>query len=289
MGALFDEYQKSPEFKQLAPATQFIYARAIKNMETAPDNVAAVRVSQFKRRHVLIFRDYFSETPGLANQMLTAISRIMSYAVDREIDGVEVNVALRVPRLKGGEWKRWTDDALAKAMAEMPEQLRRALVLGLYTGQRISDCLSMRWSAYDGQGISVIQQKTKEPLYIPCHPALKAELDTWKKDPRVAVTVLANSFGKPWTMNGFKCEWAKIKRKLDIPFQFHGLRKTAAAKLAEAGCSDREIMAITGHRTASEVERYTREAEQKKRALSAMKKLEAAADTVPFPTRKTGL
>jgi integrase len=45
----------------------------------------------------------------------------------------------------------------------------------------------------------------------------------------------------------------------------HGLRKLAAKRLAEAGCSDRQIMAITGHKTVSEVSRYTEAAEQAKR------------------------
>jgi integrase-like protein len=38
----------------------------------------------------------------------------------------------------------------------------------------------------------------------------------------------------------------------------HGLRKTAALSLAEAGCTVHEIQAITGHKSLAEVERYTR-------------------------------
>jgi integrase len=37
----------------------------------------------------------------------------------------------------------------------------------------------------------------------------------------------------------------------------HGLRKAAATRLAEAGASPHEIMAVTGHKSLSEVERYT--------------------------------
>ncbi len=52
----------------------------------------------------------------------------------------------------------------------------------------------------------------------------------------------------------------------------HGLRKSACKALAEAGCSPHEIMAITGHKTLKEVERYTKGVEQKKLARNAMKK-----------------
>ena len=45
-------------------------------------------------------------------------------------------------------------------------------------------------------------------------------------------------------------------------------RKAAAARLAEQGCTEFEIMAITGHRTSKEVTRYTR-------AESALKRMTA--------------
>ena len=52
----------------------------------------------------------------------------------------------------------------------------------------------------------------------------------------------------------------------------HGLRKAAARRLAEAGCTMHEIAAITGHASLSEVQRYTKAADQKRLALSAMEK-----------------
>ncbi len=59
---------------------------------------------------------------------------------------------------------------------------------------------------------------------------------------------------------------------------FHGLRKAAASKLAEAGCSTKEIAAITGHLTLQMVELYTREAEQKKLAKRAMRRFELVSE-----------
>jgi Phage integrase family len=52
----------------------------------------------------------------------------------------------------------------------------------------------------------------------------------------------------------------------------HGLRKAAARRLAEAGCSASEIAAITGHKTLAEVERYTRAADQVRLAQQAIRK-----------------
>ena len=43
---------------------------------------------------------------------------------------------------------------------------------------------------------------------------------------------------------------------------FHGLRKAACTRLADAGCTAHEIAAISGHKTLKEVERYTKGADQ---------------------------
>lgn len=52
----------------------------------------------------------------------------------------------------------------------------------------------------------------------------------------------------------------------------HGLRKTAARKLAEAGCSEDEIMSVTGHASAQMVRLYVRGAKRSKMADSAVLK-----------------
>jgi integrase len=53
----------------------------------------------------------------------------------------------------------------------------------------------------------------------------------------------------------------------------HGLRKAAARRLAEAGCSANEIAAVTGHASLEEVTRYTKAADQKRLARSAIRRL----------------
>lgn len=54
----------------------------------------------------------------------------------------------------------------------------------------------------------------------------------------------------------------------------HGLRKCAARKLAEAGCSEEEIKRITGHRTSAMVAHYLKGANKKRQSSAAILKLE---------------
>jgi len=58
----------------------------------------------------------------------------------------------------------------------------------------------------------------------------------------------------------------------------HGLRKAAARRLAEAGCTEHEIAAITGHASLREVQRYTKAADQKRLAAAAMQKVKTRTE-----------
>jgi integrase len=71
----------------------------------------------------------------------------------------------------------------------------------------------------------------------------------------------------------------------------HGLRKAAAARLAELGAGESEIMAVTGHTTSKEVTRYTRGARQKVLATKAMARFDEdqkSNKTVPLSSAQEG-
>jgi hypothetical protein len=57
------------------------------------------------------------------------------------------------------------------------------------------------------------------------------------------------------------------------------MNKCAARKLAEAGCSEREIMSVSGHKTATMVAHYVEDANKRVRSSAAILKLENARST----------
>lgn len=115
------------------------------------------------------------------------------------------------------------------------------------------------------------------PLLIPIIPALAHALEAV---PRSNLTFLVTERGAPFTTAGFgnwfrdRCDEAGLPQ-----CSAHGLRKLAATRLAEAGCSEREIMAITGHKSLSEVSRYTKAAEQSRLAEQAMHRMLRGAES----------
>lgn len=269
-GALTLEYRKSPDFLSLAPRTRAGYLKYMGAMHKLY-NVALVDI---RRRHAIRYRDHFRKTPAKANKVVSMLSVLLEYAV--ELEYIPSNPIRRVPLLAVGEYRRWSDDDIAFAFERFPETMRRAIIVALYTGQRQGDVLAMRWSDYDGEGIQVTQQKTGVKLWIPCSAVLRAELEAWKAAGRSSVTIITNVAGRPYRGYSFGAMFSKeISKHPEMRgLVFHGLRKTAAAKLAEAGCTVHEIAAITGHKTLSMLTHYTKEAEQKTRARAAVIKLE---------------
>lgn len=148
---------------------------------------------------------------------------------------------------------------------------RLAMALMLYTGQRRSDAVRMGWQHVEGGRITVVQRKTGARQKIPLHPRLAEIL---ANTPRDNMTFLVTSAGKPFTPAGFgnwfreQCDAAKLPH-----CSAHGLRKAAARRLAEAGCSNQVIKAITGHVTDAEVTRYTKAADQERLADVAIRAL----------------
>jgi integrase len=119
--------------------------------------------------------------------------------------------------------------------------------------------------------IHVRQIKTGAALAIPVHADLSAIIDA---TPSEHLTFLTTQFGKPFTAAGFGNWFREQCNEAGLPHcSAHGLRKAAARRLAEAGCTEHEIASITGHASLREIVRYTKAADQARLAVAAMDKM----------------
>lgn len=286
--AVVREYRLGAGYTKLRPNSKRNYERALGYIV---DRFGQVDIKTIKRRHVLAHRDNLADTPCAANSLHIMWGIILQFAVDREY--IDYHPALRIKTFATGEYATWPDDLVERAITPdvLPEWARRAVVLGLYTGQREGDCIRMTWADYDGSAIRVVQEKTGAKLWVPCHAALRAELDAWREGAETT-TILGRPTGTPWKDGpSFATMFSRCLRRRKrigekgertgdhvrpefVGYVFHGLRKVAASRLAEAGCSAHEIAAVTGHATLAMVEHYTRAADQRRRAVSAIAKLE---------------
>jgi integrase len=129
----------------------------------------------------------------------------------------------------------------------------------------------MTWADIVGDAIRVAQQKTAAKLIIPIHDSLRRVLTVTG---RANATIVTTAYGNAFSVKGFGNMISTAIRDARLPSRCkaHGLRKAAARRLAEAGCSASEIAAITGHKTLAEVERYTRAVDQERLARQAIKR-----------------
>jgi integrase len=83
---------------------------------------------------------------------------------------------------------------------------------------------------------------------------------------------LIGSRGGSFTDQGLPDWFSAEVAKAGLPARCtpHGLRKRALTDMAERGCTVHEIMAVSGHLTMKEVERYTRMADRARNARAAM-------------------
>jgi integrase len=277
MRALAVSFYGSIEFQSMKPSTQSVYRNIIDKFcrETDKDGRphGDKSAATLQREHIVKLIAARAQQPDSANGLRKVLRAMMKHAVDTGLRADDPTRDVRAMRVKSDGHHSWTDDEIAQFEARhaIGSKPRLAFALLLYTGQRRSDVLRMgRQHIRDG-ALQVKQAKTGVELAIPVHPDLQAILD---RTPADNLTFLVTRFGKPFLGTSFshwfgeQCTIAGLSR-----CSAHGLRKAAARRLAEAGCTEHEIAAITGHASLREIVRYTKAADQKKLARAAIDKV----------------
>ena len=240
------EFKGSADFANLSPSTARAYRSYIKLIEI---DFADLPIDALKdprvRGEFKGWRDKFAATPRKADYAWTTLARILSFAKDRGF--ISVNPCEGGGRLYSADRtdKIWTETDLAAVLERGTFEMKLAILLALWTGQRQGDLLRLPWSAYDGTRIRLIQSKTGRRVVIPAGTALKQALDAAD---RKGPLILTNMHGHPWTSDGFRTSWGKLCRNAGIKgLTFHDLRGSAVVRLALAEATVPQIATFTGH------------------------------------------
>lgn len=270
VGGTIIAYKRSLEWEALAPATRQNYTIYLHPIE----RLAHLRLADVKRAHLYALRDALAKArgKGAATGFVRAVQALLTWALRRGL--IEHSPAHRLETPQGGHLVAWSLAQARAALKLLPPHLARVVLLGMHTGQRRGDLCRLAWTQYDGAAIRLVQQKTGRALVIPVGAELRAALDGWRRE-ATATTILTDASGRPWKP-GYLSEAlpAAMERAGLPPLGVHGLRKLAAAMLADAGCSTHEVAAITGHETLSMVQLYTKSADQQRLASAAVHRLE---------------
>jgi site-specific recombinase XerD len=249
---LIRKYERSDWYGVLTDRTKDEVDRHLARITEA---IGTVDAAAIKRPHCRRIHNHLVETHSRdnANRTIKWLRRLYQYAI--EIGVVEVNPA-REMELKHsrGRRVRWTPEEV-EAYIEKADELGHpawalAAMIGYDTSQRLADVFATRWNQYDGEGLTFVQQKTGEEVWVPLSTRTRSRLTGLEK---VSVNVITGERGRPLQA---RAHLARVFRKirdaagLRPELQFRDLRRTAASEVLAGGG---RAEALTGHQPGSNI------------------------------------
>ncbi|WP_288413097.1 tyrosine-type recombinase/integrase [uncultured Sphingomonas sp.] len=262
---LIARYYRSAEFLDPSDRTRVVYRGVLERWRQRVRKgrrYGEIMVRDLEARHVEAMLSELLPRRTAANMLRKRLSALMKFAVRIGMARINPIATTRPFKIESGGFHTWTETEIAAFEARHPlgSKARLALDLMLWTGQRGGDARTMGPANVRDKRIVVTQEKTGAIVSLPVLPPLAASI---LAAPSGGLVFLLNEYGRPYSRKGFGNKFRQWCDEADLPqCSAHGLRKAAARRFAEAGCSNQQIKAWTGHTTDSEVARYTAAASQ---------------------------
>lgn len=223
-------------------------------------------------------RDAWADKPGAADNLIKSIRAVYKFAMERGY--VNSNPAAGIGVIntspKGGA-KPWTAGHLKKFKKRHPFGTTAHLWLTLqaFTACRIGDAC---WLGRDQEVVYAGEtwlewqprKKGSAPVSLPMLPPL---YEATRHSKIVGSAYILNERGKPFkTGEALRTRVQRWCKEAEIPgMSSHGVRKAMGEILAEAGCTQHQIMSVMAHTQAKTSEIYTRGAQRRVLAADAMR------------------
>lgn len=280
IGMLIKKYRASPKFQKRAARTRSDYQKVfdwLKPIEDTP-------LVRFTRSFVAKIRDRAELQRGFrfANYVRSVLSLIFNWGLEYEYvkeNPVEHVSLSERPKTLADANRPWTDHERDTVLAALPVHMLLPFSLMMFYGLDPQDALGLPKTAISSAGIDTRRQKTGRPVYLPVFEPVTIALGAAPKHD--AITLCANSRGKPWTYNGFSTNWDKLKKQMENAgaiqpgLTLKGLRHTVGTILAEMGKDNGTIALVLGHATEAMAKHYSRRADRTSQATAAVADFEA--------------
>lgn len=212
--------------------------------------------------------------PRAANTVrleLALLGHLFTVAVKEWGLGLAYNPVLNVrrPSPGAGRNRRLSTDEekqlLAAVDAHSNPMLRWIVRIALETGMRSSEITTLRRSQVDLERriVRLLETKNTLPRTVPLTANATKLFKEALAHPIRPIDTDLIFFGEPGKDGkrrpyNFNKVWLDIKRSVGCSdFRFHDLRHEAVSRFVEAGLSDQEVSAISGHKSMQMLKRYT--------------------------------
>jgi len=215
-------------------------------------------------------RDAWAHHPGAADNLIKSIRAVYVWAMERgDIDHNPAAGIAAINRSPKGGAAAWTAADLKTFREAHPAGTTAHLWLTLqaFTACRIGDAIWLgrdNEAMYQGQTWLEWQPRKKGsalvsiPMLPPLHKATRAATV-------IGPTYLLSETGKPFaSVEALRVRVQRWCTAAGLPGRSsHGVRKAVAEMMAEAGCTQHQIMAVMAHTQAKTSEIYTKGAQRR--------------------------
>jgi integrase len=271
INALVVDYYRSDEWQNgLAEETRKTRRRIIERFREKHGNkrVALLRPGHIEKMLAEIRK------PTAKCHRLKAIRGFLRFGVPTmlTVDPTAGIANVKLPKTKGHH--SWTDEEIAQYRAYWPVGTQQRLVMefALETASRRGEVVQLGPQHIKNGRIRIERSHGSEDVDIPVSPELQAACDAM---PKSHLTYIVTAQGKPRSKYGLGNDFAKWANEAGLPkrCRLHGLKKGGMRRRAEAGNTAHELMAFSGHKTLTEVQRYADDANKKRLADSGAAKM----------------
>jgi integrase len=278
--ALVVDYYRSAEWQSLAEQTRRVRRGIIERFRVKHGNM---RVALLRQEHIERMLAEIAK-PSAKRDWLKAIRALLRFAVPTmlKVDPT-VGIKVKLPKSKG--YHSWTDEEIAQYRAYWPLGTQQRLVMefALATASRRGEVIRLGPQNVKAGRIYIARTHGSEDVDIPISPELQAACDAM---PKTHLTYIVTAYGKPRSKHGLGNDFAEWATKAGLPARcrMHGLKKGSMRRRAEAGNTPHELMAFSGHKSMTEILRYTEAANKKALADSGMAQMRTKQDTISTNT-----
>jgi integrase len=269
INALVVVYYKSDEWNRLTPETQKSRRKIIERFRVQHGDK---RVALLQEEHIAKMLSTITKLSA-KRHWLKAIRGLLRCSIPsmRKDDPTAGIASIKLPPSKGHH--TWTDDEIEQYRAywQVGTQQRLVMEFALETTSRRGEVVRFGPQHVKNGRIRIERTHGSKDVEIPISPELQAACDAM---PKAHLTYIVTAYGRPRSKYGLGNDFGKWVTEAGLPTccRLHGLKKGGMRRLAESGNTTHELMAISGHKTLSEVQRYTDDADRKRLAESGMAK-----------------
>jgi integrase len=281
LGWAIAQYRQSLAWaRELSPATR---AQREPFLRDACQKAGAAPLTKITR--AVIEKGMAQRKPNPAKHFLYALRGLFKWLVDAKHCAHDPTAGLKAVLPESDGHPPWSQEWCRKFEAHWPRGTRERFDYDVlyYTGLRVGDAVRLTRQHIKDGGVRTEKTGKWHPIPIDELPELAAALEA---APPIALTFITAARGAPMNKHAFSARFRRAARAAGIPGSAHGLRKTRATLIVEAGGTEAELNASMAWSGTHMAQLYTKHRDEGLLARRAAAKVNEKRTSIPSPSEK---